>query len=110
MAELTNPDIPAVNKTDIVSPGFSPEEAETIDDHLNRSRNELPLHFIVTDIQPAPDNFAGATLGTVGNPRQSTSATPIVLVDQGGRWMLTHDSALEKLNAFWHARKRFMYK
>jgi hypothetical protein len=110
MAELTDPDIPAANKTNIVTPGFSPEEAGTIDDHLNRSRNQLPLNFVVTNIQPAPDNLAGATLGTVGNPRESTSAGPIVLVDQGGHWMITHDSAMEKLNAFWRARKRFMYK
>jgi hypothetical protein len=49
--ELTDPDIPAVNKTDIVTPGFAPEEAGTIDDHLNRMRGPaLPLHFVVTNI------------------------------------------------------------
>ena len=36
MAELTDPNIPAVNKGNIVSPGFSPEEAATIDNHLRR--------------------------------------------------------------------------
>jgi hypothetical protein len=36
--KLTDPDIPAVNKTDIVTPGFNPDEAGTIDDHLNRMR------------------------------------------------------------------------
>jgi hypothetical protein len=82
---LTDPDIPAANKTNIVTPGFSPDEAGTIDDHLNRMRRPaLPLHFVVTNVQAAPNNFAGATLATVGNPRQSTYARPIVLVDQGG--------------------------
>ena len=33
-AELTDPDRPAANKTDIVTPGFTPDEAGTIDDHL----------------------------------------------------------------------------
>jgi hypothetical protein len=62
LAELTNPDIPAANKTNIVSPGFSPEEAGTIDDHLRRMNavGMLPLAFDVTNIQPAPNNFAGA--------------------------------------------------
>src|ERR1700728_4679802 len=106
MAELTDPDRPAASKTDIVTPGFSPEEAGTIDDHLNRSRRNLPLHFVVTDIQPAPDNFAGATLATVGNPRQSTYARPIVLVDQGGHWLLTHDSAMTEIYWFWQAAAR----
>ena len=56
LAELSDPDIPAANKTNIVTPGFSPEEAGTIDDHLNRSRRWLPLNFVVTNIQPAPSN------------------------------------------------------
>ena len=36
MAELTDPDKPAVSKTDIVTPGFTEEEAGTVDDHLHR--------------------------------------------------------------------------
>jgi hypothetical protein len=107
-AELTDPDRPAASKTDIVTPGFSPDEAGTIDDHLNRSRRNLPLNFVVTNIQPAPNNLAGATLATVGNPRQSTYARPIVLVDQGGHWLITHDSAVAETNAFWSAEDRYM--
>src|ERR1700679_4027028 len=50
MAELTDPDKPAVSKTDIVTPEFTPDEAGTIDDHLNRIRAPtLPLPFVVTD-------------------------------------------------------------
>jgi hypothetical protein len=105
--KLTDPDIPALNKTDVVTPGFSPEEAPKIDDRLNRSRGpQLPLHFFVTNIQPAPNNFAGATLATVGNPRQSTYARPIVLVDQGGHWLITHDSAVTELESCWQAAAR----
>jgi hypothetical protein len=33
MAELTDPNKPAADKTDIVTPGFTPDEAQTIDDH-----------------------------------------------------------------------------
>jgi hypothetical protein len=36
MAELTDPNKPAADKTDIVTPGFTPDEAQTIDDHLHR--------------------------------------------------------------------------
>jgi hypothetical protein len=105
-AELTDPDRPAASKTDIVTPGFSPDEAGTIDDRLNRSRGVMPLSFVVTNIQPAPNNFAGATLATVGWPRQSTWGRPIVLVDQGGHWLLTHDSATTELYWFWQAAAR----
>jgi hypothetical protein len=108
LAELTDPDIPAANKGNVVTPGFGLEEAGIIDDHLNRSRRNLPLNFVVTNIQPAPNNFAGATVATVGNPRQSTYARPIVLVDQGGHWLITHDSAVTETNAFWSAEDRWM--
>ena len=51
MDKLTDPDIPAASKTDIVSPGFSPDEAGTIDGHLHRMvGKELPLNFVVTNI------------------------------------------------------------
>ena len=107
MAELTDPGIPAANKTNIVTPGFSPDEAGTIDDHLNRMNGkQLPLNFVVTDIEPAPNNFAGATVATEGTPRQHSAARPIVLVDQGGHWLITHDTAMTALNAFWFNANR----
>ena len=112
MAELTDPDIPASNKTDVVTPGFSPEEAGTIDDHLRRMDVHgriLPLPFIVTDIEPAPNNLAGATLATQGDsPLQNSYGRPIVLVDQGGRWLITHDSAFSELDVFWRVANRYV--
>lgn len=108
MAELTDPSIPAANKTNVVTPGFTPEEAQTIDDHLNRMNAVLPLNFVVTDIQPAPNNLAGATLATTGSFHQRSAAKPIVLVDQGGHWLITHDTAMTALDAFWYnANRRF---
>jgi hypothetical protein len=107
MAELTDPDIPAANKTNIVTPGFSPDEAGTIDDHLSRTRHRsLPLNFVVTDIQPAANDLAGASVATVGNAYQRTVAKPIVLVDQGGHWLITHDTAMSELDLFWRAADR----
>jgi hypothetical protein len=112
MAKLTDPDIPALSKTDIVSPGFSPDEAGTIDDHLHRMDAHgriLPLPFIVTDIRPVPDNLAGATLATQGeSPRQNSYDRPIVLVDQGGHWLITHDSATAELDVLWRVANRYI--
>jgi hypothetical protein len=111
LAELTDPDIPAANKGNIVTPGFSPDEAQKLDDRLNRMRGPaLPEHFVVTDIQPAPNNFAGATVASVGNPRQSTLPKPIVLVNQGGHWLITHDTALDKLESLYQAAVRGGFK
>jgi hypothetical protein len=109
LAELTDPNRPAASKTDIVSPGFSPEEAGTIDDHLNRMNafgGLLPLPFVVRDIEPAPNNFAGATVNVTGWFRQNTGSRPIVLVDQGGHWLITHDAAMNEMNAIWQTAER----
>jgi hypothetical protein len=112
MDELTDPNIPAANKGNIVTPGFSPGEAGTIDDRLHRMDAHgriLPLPFIVTDIQPAPNNLAGATLATQGDsPRQNSYGRPIVLVDQGGHWLITHDSAMTELDVFWRVANRYV--
>ena len=109
-AELTDPNIPAANKTDIVTPGFTPDEAGTIDDHLNRMNayRLLPLNFVVTDIQSAPDNLAGATVSTTGSFWQVAYPKPIVLTDQGGHWQITHDSAMIMLHVFWFDANRRM--
>jgi hypothetical protein len=112
LAGLTDPDIPAANKTNIVTPGFAPDEAGTIDDHLTRMKafGVLPLPFVVTNIQPAPNNLAGATLETNGGFHQGTHARPIVLVDQSGHWLITHDTAMNELDAFWKAANRVYAK
>jgi hypothetical protein len=104
MQQLTDPNVPAANKGNIVTPGFSPDEAGTIDDHLNRMRRQLPINFAVINIQPAPNNLAGATVET-----QSTNPRPIVLVDQGGHWLITHDIAMTELDLFWRAANRYRF-
>jgi hypothetical protein len=104
LAGLTDPDVPAANKGNIVTPGFSPDEAGTIDDHLNRMRRQLPINFFATNIAPAPNNLAGATVET-----QSTYARPIVLADQGGHWLINHDSAMTELDLFWRAANRYRF-
>jgi hypothetical protein len=111
MAELTDPNRPAADKGDIVSPGFSPDEAGTIDDHLHRQDgHSLPLNFIVTDIQPAPNNLAGATVATDGWNwvRMHSGPGSIVLVNESGRWKLTHHSAMSALDAYWYNATRFI--
>ena len=109
LAELTDPDIPAANKGNIVTPGFSPDEAGTIDNHLNRLEafgGLLPPDFVVTDIQPAPNNLAGATVETTGGYKHATNPRPIVLVNQGGHWQITTDTAMTELDAIWRAGQR----
>jgi hypothetical protein len=109
MQQLTDPNVPAMSKGNIVTPGFSPDEAGTIDDHLRRmDGRELPLNFNVTNIQPAPANLAGATVQTWGSLRQWSQPHSIVLADQGGHWLITHDTALDALHTFWVNATRYI--
>ncbi len=111
MGELTDPNIPAANKGDIVTPPFDDRQARGVDAILNycRTWGMLPVPFIVTDIRSAPNNMAGAT---VSNPRTwhlRAGGGPVVLVNQGGRWMITSETAynavrqVEKDQAHGHA-------
>jgi hypothetical protein len=114
LAELTDPNKPAAAKADIVIPGFTPEEAETLDDHLNRMNahgDRLPIDFLVTNIQPAPNDLAGATVETMGpGPIYTqTAPSPFVLADQHGHWFITHDSAIRLTDAYWrNSNRRFI--
>lgn len=111
MAELTDPGRPLASKGDIVTPALSPDEAGPLDDHLNHlnSGGYIPFNFVVTDIQPASGNTAGATVAAPNTfPHRSLLPAPIVLVDQGSHWSITHDAAVAFLNQMWsncHRRK-----
>ena len=73
LAEMTDPSIPAASKTDIVTPGFAPDEAGTIDNHLDRVEafgGLLPPNFVVTDIGHPP------TLPAPPWPPQGDISTP----------------------------------
>jgi hypothetical protein len=100
MDELTDPNIPAVNKSDIVTPAFTDDDlAQHFDHMLNDLRSEgiSPVNFSVTDIEPAPNNMAGAT---VSNPRvwhERGGTAPIVLAYQGGHWMITRRAAYSRV-------------
>jgi hypothetical protein len=101
-AAVDRPENPAVNKGNVITPPFTAEEAATLDHQLQVIDGPaLPLPFIVTNIQPAPDHYAGATVETGGNRYQHTWPRPIVLVEQDGHWKITHDTAMPELHAFW---------
>lgn len=108
MAELTDPNIPAVNKGNIVTPGFGPEEAATIDQRLRETQEAglLPYHFVVSDITPAPNNTAGATVTSEGGFHEASAPEPIVLTLEGDHWLITHDTAATALEHFWHNANR----
>jgi hypothetical protein len=103
--ELTDPNVPAEDKHDVVvTPDFAPNQIGWLDGTWNQLRAIFPLDYAVTDIQPAPNNFAGATVGTHANGHASwASPFPIVLVNQNGHWLIAHKSAMDYvIHVYWH--------
>jgi hypothetical protein len=96
LTELTDPSVPAEDKHDVVTPDFQPNNFGWIDSAWNPlGPGFFPLDFAVTDIRPAPNNFAGATVATHANGHPSWSnPVPIVLVNQNGHWLFTLKSAM----------------
>ena len=102
LSELMDPNKPNADKNDVVTPDLSPESIGYLDTYLDGRLNahgDFPYDFVVTDIQPAPNNFAGATVATHANGRRTTTRPfPIVLVHQSGRWLLTRKSAINSVS------------
>jgi hypothetical protein len=109
MNELTDPDIPAANKTDIITPAFTDGQAQGFDGMLNTVRfwgGVIPRDFTVTDIQPAPNNLAGATVSHGPTWGEHGGSAPVVLQYQDGHWMITrhtaYSSVYELVRDKWH--------
>jgi hypothetical protein len=105
LAELMDTNRPNEDKNDVVTPDLSPESIGYLDTYLDGRLNahgDFPYDFVVTDIQPAPNNFAGATVAARANGRRTTTKPfPIVLVNQSGRWVLTRKSAISVVDVVW---------
>lgn len=99
LGELTDPNIPAADKGDIVTPPFDDRQARGLDAILNycRTFGMLPVPFNVTDIEPAPNNMAGATVSYPRTWHLRAGTGPVVLVNQDGRWMITRETAYNRV-------------
>jgi hypothetical protein len=100
MNRLTDPNIPSIEKADIVTPPFDDHQAHRLDvvlDYL-RTKRIVPISFTVTDIQPAPNNFAGATVSNPPSWNEHSGTGPVVLVLQNGHWFITHESAIDRVD------------
>jgi hypothetical protein len=99
LGELADPNIPAMGKNDIVTPPFNDDQAQKFDTMMGLLRLEsiVPVNWTVTDIDPAPNNTAGATVSNPPAWHERGGTGPIELVLQNGRWMITHQTAVNRV-------------
>ena len=105
LTELMDPNKPNADKGDVMS-DLTPESIGFLDTYLDGRLNahgDFPYDFIVTDIQPAPNNCAGATVAIHANGHRTTTRPfPVELVNQSGRWLLTRKSAIGSVSEVLH--------
>jgi hypothetical protein len=100
MNRLTDPNVPSIEKNDIVTPPFDDHQAHKMDVVLGylRDKHIVPINFTVSDIESAPNDFAGATVANPPSWNEHSGTGPVVLVLQNGRWFVTHDSAVDRVD------------
>jgi hypothetical protein len=98
---VTDPGVNYETKVGLVENGIPPGEGHVADHDLRKAfRNgNFPEQFNVTNIQPIPGNGVKADVGITGPKFAGPVEKTLVFVDQGGTWMLQHDSALALVQA-----------
>lgn len=99
--QVTNAGVSYTTKQNLVQGGISPDEGHGADHDLRKAyRNgNFPETFTVTNIQPAGPNAATADVA-IGGPKFAGPVTKnLAFVNEGGNWILQHDSALALIQA-----------
>jgi hypothetical protein len=98
---VTDPGVSYTTKNNLVQGGISPDEGHAADHELRKAYRDgkFPLSFNVTNIQPAGPNAATADVATSGPKLAAPITQNLTFVNEGGNWMMRHDSAMALLQA-----------
>jgi hypothetical protein len=99
--QVTDPGVSYTTKTNLVENGISPDEGHVADHDLRKAYREgkFPETFTVTNIAPAGPNAAQADVAISGPKFAGPVTKHLAFVDQGGNWVLQHDSAIGLIQA-----------
>jgi hypothetical protein len=98
---VTDPGVSYETKVGLVENGIPPAEGHVADHDLRKAfRNgNFPEQFAVSNIQPIPGNGVKADVAITGPKFAGPVDKTLIFIDQGGTWMLQHDSALALVQA-----------
>src|SRR5262249_3077321 len=99
--QVTDPGVSYTTKTNLVENGITPDEGHVADHDLRKAYRDgkFPEQFNVTNIQPAGPNMAQADVAITSPKFVGPVTKHLLFVNQGGNWILQHDSALALLQA-----------
>ncbi|MBO0866157.1 MAG: hypothetical protein J2P16_13920 [Mycobacterium sp.] len=98
---VTNPGVGYTAKNNFVQGGFSPNDGTVADHDLRKAYRDgnFPQQYNVTNIQPAGPNAATADVAISGPKFAGPVTKNLQFVNEGGNWVLSHDSALALVQA-----------
>ena len=99
--QATDPGVSYTTKINLVENGITPDEGHVADHDLRKAYRDgkFPETFNVTNIAPAGPNAAQADVAISGPKFAGPVTKHLVFINQGGNWILQHDSALALLQA-----------
>jgi hypothetical protein len=98
---VTDPGVGYETKNNLVENGIPANEGHVADHDLRKAyRNgNFPEQFNVGNIQPVAPNTYKADVSITGPKFVGPVEKTLVFIDQGGNWVLQHDSALALVQA-----------
>ncbi len=102
---IADPSVPFFSKGDLVEDGVGGFEGAVADGGIQIAalKNELPLDFVVTEIEPVRPGKVRATVLVTG-PELKGVTKRLTFIDQDG-WRLQHASAMSLLQAVSSAQR-----
>ena len=99
--QVTDPGVSYTTKTGLVENGITPDEGHAADHDLRKAYRDgkFPETFNVTNIAPAGPNAAQADVAISGPKFAGPVIKHLEFIDQGGNWVLQHDSAIGLIQA-----------
>jgi hypothetical protein len=99
--QVTDPGVSYENKFGLVENGISGDEGHVADHDLRKAYRDgnFPEQFNVTNIQPVAPNAVSANVAITGPKFAGPVTKQLAFIDQGGTWVMQHDSAIALVQA-----------
>jgi hypothetical protein len=99
--QVTDPGVSYETKFGLVENGISADEGHVADHDLRKASRDgnFPEQFNVTNIQPVAPNAVSADVAITGPKFAGPVTKQLAFIDQGGTWVMQHDSAIALVQA-----------
>jgi hypothetical protein len=99
--QVTDPGVSYETKFGLVENGISGDEGHVADHDLRKASRDgnFPEQFNVTNIQPAGPTGVTADVAITGPKFAGPVTMNLAFIDQGGTWVMQHDSAIALVQA-----------